>query len=81
MLKYQLNKQTFDNDIVNINYSDFSLLTYENDPENFMWVTLLCDDVNGIKPGDMLNIVSTFTYFNDLTAESNDISDSMSVTV
>jgi len=81
MLKYQLSSQVFDNDIVNINYSDFSLLTYENDPENFMWVTLLCDDVNGIKPGDMLNIVSTFTYFNDLTAESNDISDSMSVPV
>ena len=81
MLKYQLNRQTFDNDIINIEYSGVELTTYEDDPLNLMWVTLLCNNVDEIQPGDKLNITSNFISYNDETDDIRDISDAENIEV
>ena len=81
MLKYHLNRQTFDNDIINIEYSGVELTTYEDDPLNLMWVTLLCNNVDEIQPGDKLNITSNFISYNDETDDIRDISDAENIEV
>ena len=81
MLKYQLNRQIFDNDIINIEYSGVELTTYEDDPLNLMWVTLLCNNVDEIQPGDKLNVTSNFISYNDETDDIRDISDAENIEV
>ena len=81
MLEYQLSKQAFDNDIVYINYNSFELTKYEGDPDNFMWVTLSCDNIGSVGYGTVLKIISTFTYFNDLSKQTVDIGDYLTVPV
>ena len=81
MLKYQLNKQVFDNDILNINYNGVELTMYEEDPINFMWVTLLCNNVDEVVPGDTLSISSNFLYINDELNQIESTSDRTTVEV
>lgn len=81
MLKYQLSKQIFDNDIVNINYNSVELRTYEDNPDNLMWVTLLCDNVGEIHTGDNLHILYNFVYYNSLTQNTGVLSDNITVPV
>ena len=81
MLKYQLNKQVFDNDILNINYNGVELTMYEEDPINFMWVTLLCNNVDEVVPGDTLSVSSNFLYINDELNQIESTSDRTTVEV
>lgn len=72
MLKYQLSRQVFDNDIVtlnynNINYNDFPT---ENDVEKIM-VELECDDASFVSNSDVLSFVGTMGYYNQ-DLNSND---------
>lgn len=81
MLKYQLNKQIFDNDTIEINYSGVELTTYEEDPYNSMWVTLLCDNIDEVQPGTVLNITSNFVSYNDLTKDTSSVTDAVNIAV
>lgn len=81
MLKYQLNTQTFDNDVVYLNYNSVDLTTYDEDPDNLMWVTLSCYDTGEIVHGDTLSITSNFIYFNDVTQTAGNATDACNIPV
>ena len=81
MLRYKLNSQVFDNDVATVKYSGVELARYQDDPDNFMWVTLLNSDANEVVPGDILTITSTFNYYNNLTHENSYFGDSVNVPV
>lgn len=81
MLKYQLNTQTFDNDVVYLNYNSVDLTTYDEDPDNLMWVTLSCYDTGEIVYGDTLSIASNFIYFNDVTQTAGNATDACNIPV
>lgn len=81
MLKYQLNTQTFDNDVVYLNYNSVDLTTYDEDPDNLMWVTLSCYDTGEIVHGDTLSITSNFIYFNDITQTDGNATDACNIPV
>ena len=75
MLKYQLNKQVFDNDVVNINYSDYTISNFINTYSNTILVGLTCNDVSFINNNDVLTIVSTFSYRNQETGTIDNVGD------
>lgn len=81
MLKYQLSKHTFDNDVFPITYSSVSLDSYAKGDTNAMFVTIACDDVSKVKSRDMLNITSNFEYYNEEMDSHENVPDSENVQV
>ena len=62
MLRYQLNKQIFDNDIFQVVYNDYQINdNVANNPDK-IYVTLLCDNVSEINPND--NLYLSFESYN-----------------
>ena len=56
MLRYQLNTQIFDNDIFQVVYNDYLINDNIINNNDKIYVTLLCDAVSEINPGDTLNL-------------------------
>lgn len=54
MLRYQLNKQIFDNDIFQVVYNDYQINDNVVNNSDKIYVTLLCDNVSEINPNDNL---------------------------
>ncbi len=81
MLKYQLSRQTFDNDIYTINYNTVDIDNYVKDDTNAMIVTISCDDVSYINSGDILNVTSNFQYYNEEMGEVENAPDTGNVQV
>ena len=75
MLKYQLNKQTFDNDVINIDYNNYTISNFVNIYSNIILVELTCNDVSFIDNDDRLTIASTFTYRNQKTGANDSVGD------
>ena len=75
MLKYQLGKQVFGNDTVNVRYSNFTVEDNVNSNRDKIFVTLECDDVSFIEPNDKLSVTSEFLYYNSETRLTDTMGD------
>lgn len=75
MLKYQLNRQTFGNDVINLDYNYYTINNFVNSYNDNILVGITCNDVSFINNNDELSIVSNFTYQNQDTGTIDSVCD------
>lgn len=64
MLRYQLARQAFGNDNIQLDYSDYYVNDYASDNTKIL-VELVCSDVSFVDNGDMLTSTWALGYFNE----------------
>lgn len=76
MLKYQLNKQVFGNDLVTLDYGDINISDYTTPNNDRIMVELECSDTSAVEAGDVLSYATALTYYNDDLKKYDYIGDS-----